>query len=199
MSTHLPHKPESPPPLDALERARAGDAAAVATVLAASMWIVHAQVRRWRGDPDDLTQVALVGDNVSGEFHGLMGAIRTFRPDGGASFWSYATGCVIKALCRARTHARRKVRRPKARVVALTEAMHPAAPENPELAAAASEALGVLAGLPERKRDALAARAADAYYSEIAAEHGISYASAYKLVNDAAEVVRRGRRRGQAA
>ena len=85
-----------------ISRAAAGDQDAFAAVMRRMTPLIHAQIRQCRGagiEDEDLAQEALMG---------LLSAVRTYRPDGGAAFTTYATTCISRRLLSAvRHHARR--------------------------------------------------------------------------------------------
>lgn len=101
-----------PPDTALLVAARKGDKAAQLRVIALTMWIVKARVRKWvQGDPEDLTQIALAGNtSSSANLGGLMRAIETFDPYKGASFWNHATTWIDKALRENHRDSKRKMR-----------------------------------------------------------------------------------------
>ena len=72
--------------------AAAGDQEAFAAVMQQLTPLIHAQIRQCRGagiEDEDLAQEALMG---------LLAAVRTYRPDGGAAFTTYATTCIRHRL-----------------------------------------------------------------------------------------------------
>lgn len=121
------------PSVELIAAARAGDAKALRELIDASMWVVNAQIKRRRhmavfsGSLDDLKQAAIVGD--AGKAGGLLGAIKTFDPEGGANFWTHATIWIRGAIyresntrCDGNLVNRRRLRRRKLRMKArLTE------------------------------------------------------------------------------
>lgn len=79
----------SPLPID---QAAAGDEEAFAVLMQRMAPLIHSQVRSFRcagTEDEDLAQEALLG---------LLAAVRSFRPDGGASFTTYATTCIRRRL-----------------------------------------------------------------------------------------------------
>jgi RNA polymerase sigma factor (sigma-70 family) len=88
------------PASELLEAAKGGDRKAQNAIVQATMWVVDAQVKRVRRPQlrDDLTQAALVGSTGEG---GLMGALKAWNPDAGASWWTHATHWIEGAIRRA--------------------------------------------------------------------------------------------------
>lgn len=75
-----------------ISRAAAGDQDAFAAVVRRMTPLIHDRIRRHRGagiEDEDLAQEALMG---------LLAAVRTYRPDGGAAFTTYATACISHRL-----------------------------------------------------------------------------------------------------
>ena len=75
-----------------IAQAAAGDQEAFALLVHRMMPLIHAQVHSCRcvgTEDEDLAQEALMG---------LLAAVRTYRPDGGASFTTYATACIRHRL-----------------------------------------------------------------------------------------------------
>jgi len=69
-----------------------GDEEAFADIVQRMSPLIHAQVRDFKGngtEDEDLAQEALVG---------LLAAVRSYRPDGGAAFTTYATACIRHRL-----------------------------------------------------------------------------------------------------
>jgi len=78
--------------------AAAGDQEAFATVMRRMTPLIHAQIRNCRDagvEDEDLAQEALMG---------LLAAVRSYRPDGGAAFTTYATACIRRRLLSAIRH-----------------------------------------------------------------------------------------------
>lgn len=72
--------------------AAAGDEEAFSHIVQRMMPLIHAQVRHFRCigiEDEDLAQEALLG---------LLAAVRSFRPEGGAVFTTYATACIRHRL-----------------------------------------------------------------------------------------------------
>ena len=72
--------------------AAAGDEEAFAVIVQRMTPLIRTQVRRCRCvgvEDEDLAQEALLA---------LLAAVRTFRPEGGAAFTSYATTCIYNRL-----------------------------------------------------------------------------------------------------
>ncbi len=90
------------PELLPIEAAAGGDEEAYAAVALRMAPIIHATVCNFENlglDTDDLKQEASLG---------LLAAVRTYRPDGGASFTTYATTCIRNRLTSvARRHGAR--------------------------------------------------------------------------------------------
>ena len=75
-----------------IRQAAAGDQEAFAVIMARMTPLIHAQVRSCRcagTEDEDLAQEALLG---------LLAAVRSYRPDGGATFTTYATACIRHRL-----------------------------------------------------------------------------------------------------
>lgn len=75
-----------------IAQAAAGDQEAFALLVHRMMPLIHDQMRRLGAvgvDDEDLAQEALMG---------LLAAVRTYRPNGGASFTTYATTCIRNRL-----------------------------------------------------------------------------------------------------
>ena len=75
-----------------IAQAAAGDQEAFALLAHRMMPLIHDQIRRLGCEgleDEDLAQEALMG---------LLAAVRTYRPDGGASFTTYATACIRNRL-----------------------------------------------------------------------------------------------------
>ncbi len=75
-----------------IAQAAAGNQEAFALLVHRMMPLIHAQVHSCRcvgTEDEDLAQEALMG---------LLAAVRTYRPDGGASFTTYATACIRHRL-----------------------------------------------------------------------------------------------------
>lgn len=75
-----------------IAQAAAGDQEAFALLVHRMMPLIHDQVRRLGAvglEDEDLAQEALMG---------LLAAVRTYRPDGGAAFTTYATTCIRNRL-----------------------------------------------------------------------------------------------------
>ena len=75
-----------------IRQAAAGDQEAFAVIVARMTPLIHAQVRSCRcagTEDEDLAQEALLG---------LLAAVRSYRPDGGAAFTTYATACIRHRL-----------------------------------------------------------------------------------------------------
>lgn len=180
------------PSVELLSAARDSDKKAVSKLIAATMWIVHARVRRalrsGRDDADDLAQVALAGSATEGGvFGGLMRAIQTYDPEAGHAWWTYATMWIDSALKDHRHRARRQ-RRAASTVsyedVASARAERPRgamrigdpalqSPHNPEREADARSRLRRIVHLPARERLAVVAHVAGASYKEIGRSLGV--------------------------
>lgn len=75
-----------------IAQAAIGDQEAFAAVMRRMTPLIHAQIRSCRTDgteDEDLAQEALMG---------LLAAVRSYRPDGGATFTTYATACIRRRL-----------------------------------------------------------------------------------------------------
>ena len=71
-----------------IAQAAAGDQEAFALLVHRMMPLIHAQIHDFGCvgvENEDLVQEALMG---------LLAAVRTYRPDGGAAFTTYATTCI---------------------------------------------------------------------------------------------------------
>ncbi len=191
------------PSLELIAKAQAGNKLAINKLIAAAMWIVTAQVRRWARimpdeDKEDLQQIALAGAAQAGkQLGGLMRAIQTFDRDKGNNFWTHCTTWVTAEL--QRTHASRKSehrRMPGYRVEVELHDSHNggrrgakdrdgeegstpdpvqlAAPDNPEAQADARMQLAKLSRMPHRMRMALAMRVSEQEFADIGEELGVS-------------------------
>ena len=81
-----------------ITQAAAGDQEAFALLVHRMMPLIHAQVHSCRCagvEDEDLAQEALMG---------LLAAVRTYRPDGGAAFTTYATACIRHRLLSVARH-----------------------------------------------------------------------------------------------
>ena len=75
-----------------IAQAAAGDQEAFAVIMRRMTPLIHAQIHSCRTDgteDEDLAQEALMG---------LLAAVRSYRPDGGAAFTTYATTCIRNRL-----------------------------------------------------------------------------------------------------
>ena len=75
-----------------IAQAAIGDQEAFAVIMRRMTPLIHAQIRNCRTDgteDEDLAQEALMG---------LLAAVRSYRPDGGAAFTTYATACIRRRL-----------------------------------------------------------------------------------------------------
>ena len=75
-----------------IARAAEGDQEAFGLIVRRMEPLIHAQIHSLRCDgteDEDLAQEALIG---------LLAAVRTYRPDGGAAFTTYATTCIRRRL-----------------------------------------------------------------------------------------------------
>ncbi|MBQ6849244.1 MAG: sigma-70 family RNA polymerase sigma factor [Clostridia bacterium] len=75
-----------------ITQAAAGDQEAFAVIMRRMAPLIHAQIHSCRTDStedEDLAQEALMG---------LLAAVRSYRPDGGAAFTTYATTCIRNRL-----------------------------------------------------------------------------------------------------
>ena len=75
-----------------IAQAAAGDQEAFTVIMRRMTPLIHAQIHSCRTEDtedEDLAQEALVG---------LLAAVRSYRPDGGAAFTTYATTCIRNRL-----------------------------------------------------------------------------------------------------
>lgn len=75
-----------------IARAAEGDQEAFGLIVRRMEPLIHAQIHSLRcegTEDEDLAQEALIG---------LLAAVRTYRPDGGAAFTTYATTCIRRRL-----------------------------------------------------------------------------------------------------
>lgn len=166
-----------------IAQAAAGDQEAFALLVHRMMPLIHDQIRRigCEGlEDEDLAQEALMG---------LLAAVRTYRPDGGASFTTYATACIRnRLLTTVRRHSPRVGREQP-----LTDSDDlPDTVIDPTLPVQEREALdGLLAQLQSRltplEYRVLLLRLGDCSYAEIAARLGITA----KAVDNAIQRIRR--------
>ncbi len=206
------------PAPELIASAQAGDKRATDQLVRASMWIVKAQVRKWpKGDPDDLTQIALIGESKTGaQWGGLLGAIRTFEPEGGQSFWTHATRGVAMALSNANLRAKREKKRRGGRCISIESEITErrsaqdldqpasgrgsnrqiaqlASHHNPEAEASARERLRRVVTLPPRVRTAVEGRAVGEVCDDLAEEMGVSRQTVQALSYEGRDALRRGR------
>ncbi len=88
-----------------IQQAAAGDQEAFACLTRRMMPLLRSQIRQLEHagtDEDDLFQEAMLG---------LLAAVRSYRPDGGASFTTYATVCVRHRLVSAVRHSAPRAKR----------------------------------------------------------------------------------------
>ena len=166
-----------------IAQAAAGDQEAFALLVHRMMPLIHDQIRRIGCDgleDEDLAQEALMG---------LLAAVRTYRPDGGATFTTYATACIRhRLLSVARRHGPRVGREQP-----LEESDDlPDTVVDPTLQVQEREALdSLLARLQSRlttlEYRVLLLRLSDFSYAEIAARLGITV----KAVDNAVQRIRR--------
>ena len=166
-----------------IAQAAAGDQEAFALLVHRMMPLIHDQIRRCGCagiEDEDLAQEALMG---------LLAAVRTYRPDGGATFTTYATACIRNRLLTvARCH------HPRAEREQLLEDSDqlPDAVVDPTLRLQEQEELdSLLSRLQTRltplEYRVLLLRLGDSSYAEIAARLGITV----KAVDNAIQRIRR--------
>ena len=151
-----------------LAKARAGQEAAVAAVLTHMMPPLRRLAARavCPGlEFDDALQEGIIG---------LFGAIKTYRPTGGASFETYAAVCMRNAITAARRAAGRKKNAPLNQSLPLEDAAPAPGPEElairrEQLEAAASD---IRTRLSPFERKVLAAHLAGGSYRQIARQLG---------------------------
>ncbi len=151
-----------------LAKARAGQEAAVAAVLTHMMPLLRrlaARAVRPGLEFDDALQEGIIG---------LFGAIKTYRPTGGASFETYAAVCMRNAITAACRAAGRKKNAPLNQSLPLEEAAPAPGPEElairrEQLEAAASD---IRTRLSPFERKVLAAHLAGGSYRQIARQLG---------------------------
>ena len=88
-----------------IAQAADGDGDAFAVIIERMTPLIHAQTRGFRGmgiEDEDLAQEALMG---------LLAAVRSYRPDGGAAFTTYATACIRHRLLSAVRHSADRIHR----------------------------------------------------------------------------------------
>lgn len=161
-------------------RAADGDRDAFAAIIERMTPLLHTQLSSFRGqgiEDEDLAQEALMG---------LLAAVRSYRPDGGASFTTYATTCIRNRLLSA-------VRRSTPQEVPLDEDVDLPDPNgDPALRLQEQETLdSLLARLRQRltpmEYSVLLLRLSNHSYEEIAARLEISK----KAVDNAVQRLRR--------
>lgn len=167
-----------------LERAAAGDEEAFAVITARMTPLIRSIVQGFAADgmdADDLAQEASLG---------LLAAVRSYRPDGGAAFTTYATTCIRNRLTSvARRHgARIRSEQPFEEDSDLPADTH----SDPARRMLEQEDLSRLhEQLRQRLTDleyrVLLARLSDQSYEEIAARLGVSK----KAVDNAVQRLRR--------
>ena len=166
-----------------IAQAAAGDQEAFALLVHRMMPLIHDQIRRIGVvglEDEDLAQEALMG---------LLAAVRTYRPDGGATFTTYATTCIRhRLLSVARRHGPRvDHEQPLEESDDLPDTV-----VDPTLQVQEREALdGLLARLQSRltpiEYRVLLLRLGDCSYAEIAARLGTTI----KAVDNAIQRIRR--------
>ena len=166
-----------------IAQAAAGDQEAFALLVHRMMPLIHDQIRRIGVvglEDEDLAQEALMG---------LLAAVRTYRPDGGATFTTYATTCIRhRLLSVARRHGPRvDHEQPLEESDDLPDTVI-----DPTLQVQEREALdGLLARLQSRltpiEYRVLLLRLGDCSYAEIAARLGTTI----KAVDNAIQRIRR--------
>lgn len=164
-------------------QAAAGDQEAFALLMHRMAPLIHAQVHSFRCagiEDEDLAQEALMG---------LLAAVRTYRPDGGATFTTYATACIRNRLLSVARHHIPRIGREQS----LEDSDDlPDTAIDPALRLQEQEELE---GLLERLRTRLTAmeyrvlllRLSDCSYAEIAARLGTTV----KAVDNAVQRMRR--------
>ena len=161
-------------------QAAAGDQEAFAAVMRRMTPLIHTQIRACRTDgteDEDLAQEALMG---------LLAAVRTYRPDGGAAFTTYATACIRNRLLSA-------ARRSATQEVPFEEDMDPPDPHSdPALVLQEQDALADLLGrlrgrLTPLEYSVLLLRLSECPYEEIARRLEVSK----KAVDNAVQRLRR--------
>lgn len=114
------------PDAELVALAQAGDDRAFALLVAWCEPMLRAQVARFRpsrADAEDLAQEGLLG---------LLSAVRTFRPDGGASFRTYAAVCVRNRLLSALRRAAGRADEPLDAAEEAAQPLHVSAVADPE-------------------------------------------------------------------
>ena len=163
-----------------IAQAAAGDQEAFAVIMRRMTPLIHAQIAACRTDgteSEDLAQEALMG---------LLAAVRSYRPDGGAAFTTYATTCIRNRLLSA-------ARRSTTPEVPLDEAMDPIDPNgDPALRLQEQDTLdSLLARLRQRltplEYSVLLLRLSQCSYDEIAQRLAVSK----KAVDNAVQRLRR--------
>lgn len=161
-------------------RAAAGDRDAFAAIIERMTPLLHTQLSGFHGrgiEDEDLAQEALMG---------LLAAVRSYRPDGGASFTTYATTCIRNRLLSA-------VRRSTPQEMHLDEDVDlPDPNSDPALRLQEQETLdSLLARLRQRltplEYSVLLLRLSNHSYEEIATRLGVSK----KAVDNAVQRLRR--------
>ncbi len=164
-----------------IREAAAGDEEAFARITHRMMPLLNSQVRQFRCagiEDEDLAQEALLG---------LLAAVRSFRPDGGATFTTYVTTCVRHRLASViRRHSRQLCEQP------LEEDDLPDTAGDPAMRLQAQEeAATLLRRLRQRltplEYSVLLLRLSDLSYEEIATRLQISK----KAVDNAVQRLRR--------
>ena len=150
--------------------AAAGDQEAFSLIVHRMEPLIRAQIHVCRCDgteDEDLAQEALMG---------LLAAVRTYRPDGGAAFTTYATTCIRNRLLSA---ARRVAPRTAQEVPLEEEEDVSDATADPALRLQEQEAAQRLLGLmrqrlTKQEYTVMLLRLSDCSYEEIAAKLGIT-------------------------
>lgn len=166
-----------------LQQAAAGDQEAFGQIVRRMEPLIHDQIHQCRcpgTENEDLAQEALMG---------LLAAVRTYRPDGGAAFTTYATACIRHRLL---SVARRQAPRATQEVPLEEDADLPDSTGDPALRLQEQEDLhGLLAQLHSRlttlEYQVLLLRLSECSYEEIANRLGVTK----KAVDNAVQRLRR--------
>lgn len=162
--------------------AAAGDQEAFRLILHRMEPLIQAQIHACRCDgteDEDLAQEALMG---------LLAAVRTYRPDGGAAFTTYATACIRNRLLSAARRVGQTPRQvPLEEDAELSDATADPALRLQEQEAAQQLLMLMRQRLTELEYTVMLLRLSECSYDEIAARLGITK----KAVDNAVQRLRR--------
>lgn len=180
---------------DLLARARAGEAEALEQVVRGAeryVWWVIQRLRHrhelveylMRSEPEDVYQIAIIG---------LIRAIRSYRPERGAAFSTWAGVSITHTLLTHVRYVRRRHLRKGVRHVSLDELLqHPGAADDTEIVVWKRDAIERLRSLSDRDRMMVLLRAMGYTIAEISSSVGVSPSTACRVIHRAATTKTRG-------